>query len=273
MLRASSSARTARALNAKPPAAARLAPYPGRSSARRRSSLGSRSASCRQSEPEPGWPCSRTTSWLLTSDDSNPCFHPRGGRPAADQHEWQGGAQQNGADACHTNGGQFTGKSVARRTRRVIHSRGTDARHLSPCASRAAPTLADQRRSADVDATMIAVGIVDDHPVVRHGMSHLLEQWPGVTVVSSGATVGELGATDSLDVVVLDLYLAHAGLCDRDRGAGRDVRGAGAAGHPGAVGLLTGRGGRLDARRSGVVQPIAPPGPAGGGPAVQPRTI
>jgi two-component system nitrate/nitrite response regulator NarL len=54
---------------------------------------------------------------------------------------------------------------------------------------------------------MIAVGIVDDHPVVRHGMSHLLEQWPGVTVVSSGATVGELGATDSLDVVVLDLYL------------------------------------------------------------------
>jgi DNA-binding NarL/FixJ family response regulator len=58
-----------------------------------------------------------------------------------------------------------------------------------------------------VDAAMIAVGIVDDHPIVRHGMSHLLEQWPDVTVVSSGATVGELGDTDSLDVVVLDLYL------------------------------------------------------------------
>jgi two-component system, NarL family, nitrate/nitrite response regulator NarL len=54
---------------------------------------------------------------------------------------------------------------------------------------------------------MISVGIVDDHPVVRHGMSHLLGQWSEITVVSSGATVGELGSTGSLDVVVLDLYL------------------------------------------------------------------
>jgi two-component system, NarL family, nitrate/nitrite response regulator NarL len=58
-----------------------------------------------------------------------------------------------------------------------------------------------------MQAAMITVGIVDDHPVVRHGLSHLLEQWPGVTVVASEATVSELGSTDSLDVVVLDLYL------------------------------------------------------------------
>jgi DNA-binding NarL/FixJ family response regulator len=69
------------------------------------------------------------------------------------------------------------------------------------------PPLADQRRCAGVHAAMIAVGIVDDHPVVRHGLAHLLEQWPGVTVVASGATISELGSADSLDVVVLDLYL------------------------------------------------------------------
>ncbi|HEY4852061.1 MAG TPA: response regulator transcription factor [Streptosporangiaceae bacterium] len=56
-------------------------------------------------------------------------------------------------------------------------------------------------------AEMIAVGIVDDHPVVRHGLSYLLGQWPGLTLASSAATVSELGPTDSLDVVVLDLYL------------------------------------------------------------------
>jgi two-component system, NarL family, nitrate/nitrite response regulator NarL len=54
---------------------------------------------------------------------------------------------------------------------------------------------------------VIAVGIVDDHPLARHGMAHLLGQWPDVTVVSSGATVAELGATEMLDVVVADLYL------------------------------------------------------------------
>jgi DNA-binding NarL/FixJ family response regulator len=59
----------------------------------------------------------------------------------------------------------------------------------------------------DLDAGMISVGIVDDHPVVRHGLSYLLGQWPEVTVVSSGGTVGELGPTGPLDVVVLDLYL------------------------------------------------------------------
>jgi two-component system, NarL family, nitrate/nitrite response regulator NarL len=58
-----------------------------------------------------------------------------------------------------------------------------------------------------VVGAVIAVGIVDDHPVARHGMAHLLGRWPEVTVVSSGATVAELGATESLDVVVVDLYL------------------------------------------------------------------
>ena len=54
---------------------------------------------------------------------------------------------------------------------------------------------------------MISVGIVDDHPIIRHGLSHLLGQWPGVKVVASGATIAELGAVEGLDVVVLDLYL------------------------------------------------------------------
>jgi len=56
---------------------------------------------------------------------------------------------------------------------------------------------------------MIAVGIVDDHPVVRVGLSHVLARWPEIQVVSSGATVGELGDTASLDLVMLDLYLGE----------------------------------------------------------------
>jgi two-component system, NarL family, nitrate/nitrite response regulator NarL len=58
-----------------------------------------------------------------------------------------------------------------------------------------------------VAATVINVGIVDDHPIVRHGIAHLLGQRPDVMVVSSSGTVAGLGATESLDVVVLDLYL------------------------------------------------------------------
>jgi DNA-binding NarL/FixJ family response regulator len=88
-------------------------------------------------------------------------------------------------------------------------SRGTDARRLLQCqrAPGAALVHRDHRRPNDVDAAMIALGILDDHPIVRHGMSHLLEQWPYFTVVSSGATIGELGSIGSLDVVLLDLYL------------------------------------------------------------------
>src|ERR1019366_10614502 len=127
--------------------------------------------------------------------------------PVTGQHEWSGAVQPNGSAGRNTNGGQLSETSPMHRAMRVVQSRGTDARHLSQCAPRAAPTLADQRHSADLDTAMIAVGIVDDHPIVRHGMSHLLEQWPGVTVIASGATVSELGSIDSLDVVVLDLYL------------------------------------------------------------------
>lgn len=54
---------------------------------------------------------------------------------------------------------------------------------------------------------MIAVGVVDDHPVVRCGLSHLLERWPDIRVTVVAATVAALGPTGSLDVVVLDLYL------------------------------------------------------------------
>jgi DNA-binding NarL/FixJ family response regulator len=54
---------------------------------------------------------------------------------------------------------------------------------------------------------MIAVGIIDDHPMVRSGVAYLLGPWPEITVVASGATVAELGPADSLNVVLLDLYL------------------------------------------------------------------
>jgi two-component system, NarL family, nitrate/nitrite response regulator NarL len=54
---------------------------------------------------------------------------------------------------------------------------------------------------------MIAVGVVDDHPMVRHGISQLLSRWPDITVVASGANVAELGDTSAIDVVLLDLYL------------------------------------------------------------------
>jgi two-component system, NarL family, nitrate/nitrite response regulator NarL len=54
---------------------------------------------------------------------------------------------------------------------------------------------------------MTKVGIVDDHPVVRIGLSHVLGQWPGVTVAVTGASVAGLGDLSLLDVLLLDLYL------------------------------------------------------------------
>ncbi len=51
------------------------------------------------------------------------------------------------------------------------------------------------------------------------------------------------------------------------------VRGAGLAGHAGAVGELAAGGGRGHAGRSGLVHPGAAPGAAGGGPPVQPGPV
>jgi hypothetical protein len=64
-----------------------------------------------------------------------------------------------------------------------------------------------------------------------------------------------------------------SGLRDRDRGAGRGVRGAGAAGHPGpAVPRHSGGGGR-HAGRGGAVRARAPTRPARGGQALQPGSL
>jgi DNA-binding NarL/FixJ family response regulator len=53
----------------------------------------------------------------------------------------------------------------------------------------------------------IRVGIVDDHPVTRHGMAALLGGAGSITVVSVVGTPAELAAPAALDVVLLDLYL------------------------------------------------------------------
>jgi two-component system, NarL family, nitrate/nitrite response regulator NarL len=65
---------------------------------------------------------------------------------------------------------------------------------------------------------VIRVAIVDDHPVARQGVEHIVATVPEVRVVASTASVEELEAAlggqgeggdlgDLVDVVVLDLYL------------------------------------------------------------------
>ena len=56
----------------------------------------------------------------------------------------------------------------------------------------------------------ITVAIVDDHPVVRDGLSFLLGEQPGLRVVGEGANAGEalqLVEAQRPDVLVLDLNL------------------------------------------------------------------
>ncbi|MEU6429458.1 response regulator transcription factor [Microbispora sp. NPDC046973] len=58
---------------------------------------------------------------------------------------------------------------------------------------------------------MIRVGIVDDHPVARHGVEHMLAGAEGVQVAASVADTGLLPPLDRFDVVVHDLYLVEEG--------------------------------------------------------------
>jgi DNA-binding NarL/FixJ family response regulator len=58
---------------------------------------------------------------------------------------------------------------------------------------------------------MIRVGIVDDHPVARHGVEHMLSTAPGIQVEASVADTALLPPHDQLDVVVHDLYLVEDG--------------------------------------------------------------
>lgn len=59
---------------------------------------------------------------------------------------------------------------------------------------------------------MVNIALVDDHPVARRGMEHMLAPLPEVSVVLSTGSVDELrdalvAAEHAVDVVVLDLYL------------------------------------------------------------------
>jgi DNA-binding NarL/FixJ family response regulator len=54
---------------------------------------------------------------------------------------------------------------------------------------------------------MIAVGIIDDHPVARWGLEHLFSGHQEVRIAASVSAPGDLGEDTALDVVIIDLYL------------------------------------------------------------------
>ncbi|GAB3907079.1 hypothetical protein GCM10029964_104700 [Kibdelosporangium lantanae] len=58
---------------------------------------------------------------------------------------------------------------------------------------------------------VIRVAVVDDHPIARYGIEHVLGRAPGIQVVLSAGSVRELAGTlparTVLDVLILDLYL------------------------------------------------------------------
>jgi DNA-binding NarL/FixJ family response regulator len=59
-----------------------------------------------------------------------------------------------------------------------------------------------------VEVPLIRVAILDDHPVARWGVEHILERQPGVEVVCSAGSLAELErAAAAPDVVIVDLYL------------------------------------------------------------------
>jgi DNA-binding NarL/FixJ family response regulator len=75
---------------------------------------------------------------------------------------------------------------------------------------------------------MIRVLIVDDHPIVREGVTAVLEPEPDIEVVSTAGTVQEglrVAAALHPDVVLLDLKLPDAGGAGSVAGFAREVPG------------------------------------------------
>lgn len=75
---------------------------------------------------------------------------------------------------------------------------------------------------------MITVLIVEDHPIVREGVTAVLEREPDITVVGSAESIGDgLGLATRLrpDVVLLDLKLPDAGAIDGVAAFARESRG------------------------------------------------
>lgn len=61
----------------------------------------------------------------------------------------------------------------------------------------------------------IRVSVVDDHPLLREGVVHILKSAPDIEVVSQGATAKEaieIAASQDLDVLVLDISISGGGL-------------------------------------------------------------
>ncbi len=78
------------------------------------------------------------------------------------------------------------------------------------------------------DAMTIRVGIIDDHPLVRDGMTALLREYAGLEVVATAGSLDagrELLDGDGVDVVLLDIRLgSQTGLELLKGGGGRGTR-------------------------------------------------
>jgi DNA-binding NarL/FixJ family response regulator len=75
---------------------------------------------------------------------------------------------------------------------------------------------------------MIRVLIVDDHPIVREGVTAVLEREPDIEVVSTAGTVQEglrLAAALHPDIVLLDLKLPDGGGVESVAGFAREIPG------------------------------------------------
>jgi DNA-binding NarL/FixJ family response regulator len=63
------------------------------------------------------------------------------------------------------------------------------------------------------DLGVIRLAIVDDHPLARRGVESVLAGLEDLTVIASVGTVAELPDPRTLDLVILDLYLADGVPC------------------------------------------------------------